>query len=362
MKTPGKHKTTVLVTGSEGLIGDAVVVGFHGTYDVASFDIARPHKHPELQDFIDCDLTRNESVERALNTLRRRHGDSLASVIHLAAYYDFSGKPSSLYRDLTIDGTGRLLRGLQSFEVEQFVFTSTLLVMKPAEDDELIRETSPTEPAWDYPQSKLVTENVIEQERGRMRAVILRVSGVYDEDCNSIPISQQISRIYEKKLESYFFPGDTSKGQAFVHLADLVDCFHRVVKHRSELSDFEVFLIGEPDVMSYEELQDRIGELIYGKEWPTIRIPKVMGKAGAWAQRMLADEEEDTFIKPWMIDLADQHYPVSIDKAQKKLHWRPKHRLRQTLPEMIRRLKRDPERWYEKNKLSFSEEKKALPE
>jgi nucleoside-diphosphate-sugar epimerase len=359
MKADAKRKPTVLVTGSEGLIGDVVVVGFHGTYDVASFDIARPWKHPELQDFIDCDLTKNESVERALLTLRQRHGNSLASVIHLAAYYDFSGKPSSLYRDLTIDGTRRLLRGLQLFEVEQFVFTSTLLVMRPSEDDEPIRETSPTEPAWEYPRSKLATERVIEQERGKMRAVILRVSGVYDEDCNSIPISQQISRIYEKKPESYFFPGDTSRGQAFVHLDDLVDCFHRVVKHRRELSDLEVFLIAEPDVMSYDELQDRIGELIYGKEWPTIRIPKAMAKVGAWAQDVLTDEDGDTFIKPWMIELADQHYPVAIDKAQRKLHWKPKHRLRDTLPEMIRRLKRDPERWYEKNKLRFPEEKKA---
>lgn len=349
-------KSTVLITGSEGLIGDRVVVNLSTQHDVAGFDIARPWKHPELEDFIDCDLTKDKSVAHALETLRERHGNCLASVIHLAAYYDFSGAPSPLYRDLTIEGTRRLLRGLQSFEVEQFVFASTLLVMKPSEDDEPIRETSPMEPAWEYPQSKLATERVIAQERGKIRAVILRVSGVYDEDCNSVPISQQISRIYERMLESYFFPGDASKGQAFVHLDDLADCFQRVVERRRELADFEVFLIAEPDVMNYEELQDSIGELIHDKEWPTIRIPKIVAKAGAWAQDALT-QEEDTFIKPWMIDLADQHYPVAIGKARKKLGWDPKRRLRDTLPEMIERLKRDPKRWYEENKLKFPEEK-----
>jgi nucleoside-diphosphate-sugar epimerase len=350
-------KPTVLITGSEGLIGDPLVVDLSAHHDVASFDIARPWKHPELEDFIDCDLTKDDSVANALGILRQRHGNHLASVIHLAAYYDFSGEPSPLYRDLTIEGTRRLLRGLQSFEVEQFVFSSTLLVMKPSEDDEPIHESWPTEPAWEYPKSKLATERVIEQERGKMLAVILRIAGVYDENCNSVPISQQISRIYEKKLESYLFPGDASKGQAFVHLDDLTDCFHRAVERRRELGEFEVFLIAEPDVMSYEELQDCIGELIHGKEWPTIRIPKIVAKAGAWTHDVLARKEEEVFIKPWMIDLADQHFPVAIGKAREKLGWEPRHRLRDTLPEMIERLKRHPERWYEKNKLSFPEAK-----
>jgi len=30
-------------------------------------------------------------------------------------------------------------------------------------------------------------------------------------------------------------------------------------------------LIAELDVLSYAELQDRLGELIHGQEWPTIR-------------------------------------------------------------------------------------------
>jgi nucleoside-diphosphate-sugar epimerase len=147
------------------------------------------------------------------------------------------------------------------------------------------------------------------------------------------------------------------KGQSFVHLDDLTDCFHRAVERRRELGGFEVFLIAEPDVISYEELQDCIGELIHGKEWPTIWIPKIVAKAGAWMHDVLARKEEEVFIKPWMIDLADQHFPVAIGKAREKLGWEPRHRLCDTLPEMIERLKRHPERWYEKNKLSFPEAK-----
>ena len=348
-------KPVVLVTGSEGLIGDAIVNACCHEYDLVGFDVERPHKNPETQDFIDCDLTKDNSVANALATLRERHGNRLASVIHLAAYYDFSGAPSHLYKDLTIEGTRRLLHGLRSFEVEQFIFSSTHIVMKPSEEGEPVTEESPVDPAWAYPKSKLETEKLIAAERDGIRAVILRIAGVYNEDCHTVPIAQQIARIYERDFESYFFPGDASHGQAFVHLDDLVDCILRTVSRRARLADYDVFLVAEPDVMSYAELQDRLGELIHGREWPAIRIPKVVAKAGAWAQEKISGDE-NTFIKPWMIDLADQNYPIDITRAKEALGWEPKHRLRDTLPEMVKRLKENPRQWYETNGLPAPEE------
>jgi nucleoside-diphosphate-sugar epimerase len=89
---------------------------------------------------------------------------------------------------------------------------------------------------WDYPKSKLDTAKIISEERGDIPAVILRIGGVYNEDGHTVPIAQQIARIFEKRFESYFFPGDPSAGQAFVHLHDLVDLIHRVIESRDRLS------------------------------------------------------------------------------------------------------------------------------
>ena len=109
--------------------------------------------------------------------------------------------------------------------------------------------------------------------------------------------------------------------------------------------------------MSYKDLQDEIGKLIHGEEWATVWIPKFVAKAGAWAKSVVGGEEE-TFIKPWMIDLADDHYPVSINHARGELGWEPKYRLRDTLPEIINHLKQDPARWFEVNKLPVPDELK----
>ena len=350
------RKPLVLITGISGLIGSRISKKLSTDYRIVGLDIVEPS--PADADFLKTDLTDDESVQQALARIRGKYSPEVASVIHLAAYYDFSGEPSPLYDELTVEGTRRLIRELkgQNFNVEQFVFSSSLLVMKPDEEGRRISELSETRAEWAYPESKLKAEKVIREERGDIPVVILRIAGVYDDECHSLPVSQQIARIYEKQLESYVFPGDASHGQALVHLDDLASCFCSAVERRRELEPESLFLIAEPDVMSYRDLQERLGELIHGKEWPTIPIPKAVAKAGAWVQEKLAESDEDKpFIKPWMVDLADDHYAAMIAHARAKLDWEPAHRLRDTLPAMIDFLKENPRKFYEENGLPISE-------
>lgn len=349
-------KPTLLITGAAGLIGSSLLRRVQHDYQVIALDIVEPKVPGAGYDFVHCDLTDEESVRRSLEQVRRTHGTQLAGVVHLAAYYDFSGEPSPLYEQLTVEGTRRLLATLHDFEVEQFLFSSSLLVMAPAQTGELLDETSPTRAEWEYPKSKLATEAVVRQTQGDIPSVILRIAGVYDEDCHSIPIAQQIRRIYENDLESYFFPGNPEHGQSFVHLDDVIDCLARTVERRGELDHSELLLIGEPEALSYVELQRRIGELLHGAQWPAIRIPKTVAKAGAWVQNALSPSGQEPFIKPWMVDMADAHYPVNPGKAKTKLGWQPEHRLADTLPAMIDRLQENPQRWYEVNNLAAPSE------
>jgi nucleoside-diphosphate-sugar epimerase len=281
-----EDRPVVLITGAAGLIGTEVARRLAPAYRIVALDVeSPPGSFPREAHFVECDLTSDRATQDALRKARQLVGPRLASVIHLAAYYDFSGEPSALYEELTVGGTRRLLRALhESFQTEQFVFSSSLLVMKPADDDDVLTESSPVRAEWDYPESKLDAEAVIREERGEIPAVILRLAGVYDEGGHSPPICQQIWRIREKKLESFFFPGDPSHGQSFVHLEDAANCIRSVVDRRGELEPHEIFLVGEPDMLSYGELQDRIGDLVHGQEWPTLRIPAPLAKAGAWVK------------------------------------------------------------------------------
>lgn len=350
------NKPVVLVTGAAGLIGSKIVQRLKSDYTVVGLDLKRPKESHADVHWYELDLTEQDSVDSVIARIRDEHGDSIASVIHLAAYYDFSGAPSSMYHDLTVEGTRRMLRVLQAFSVDQFIFSSTLLVQRSSEQGHPVTAFSPTDAEWDYPKSKLAAEAAIKEERHKIPTLILRIAGVYDDQGHSPPITQQIKRIHEKEFESYFFPGDKTHGQSFIHLDDLTECLRAAVDRRNELPPREILVIGEEDVMSYEELQDSIGELIHGKQWPTIRVPKVMAKAGAWVKEKLTSGDDAPFIRPWMIDLADQNYPVDLRRASDQLQWYPHHTLRSTLPEMIEHLKRDPKQWYETNHLPLPQE------
>ena len=343
---------TIIVTGSGGFIGQAVCRAFvDDGYAVVGFD--RPDALKPLPGVTDipCDVTSDQGVADAVNRVVREFGDSIASVIHLAAYYDFSGDPSPLYEEVTVRGTGRLLRWLKTAKLEQFVFSSTMLVHAPCPPGERIKESSPVDPKWDYPLSKVQTEKLLLAQRNGIPVVLLRIAGVYTDRGESLPLSNQVQRIYEHRLTAKVFPGDTSAGQAFVHLDDVVEALRATVARRQQLPPEAVVLIGEPDTLSYDELQRTLAAHIHGeRDWDTTQIPKAVAKAGAWVQDQIPGVEEP-FIKPWMIDLADDHYGLDIARARQLLGWSPRHNLRDTLPKMVTALKTNPEDFYRINKL-----------
>ncbi len=347
----------IIVTGSSGRIGSAVMRRFAGRFgEVVGFDREAPKTQPPGCTYIPIEITSDESVREGLRVLREHHGANVASVIHLAAYYDFFGEPSEKYDEITVSGTGRLLRGLREhdFKVQQFVFSSTMLVHRPAEPGQFINEDWPIEPTWAYPESKVRTEQLIRDERGDIRAVLLRIAGVYDDLCHSIPLAHQMQRIYEGKLTSRIYSGSTSHGQSFIHMGDLVDAIALVVEHRAQLPPELPLLLGEPEPLSYDELQHTFARLIHGEELETLEVPGALAplaKAGAWVMEKLPGA--DPFIKPWMIDRANDHYALDIARARTLLGWEPKRSLRGTIPKMIAALKADPVGWYRENNLEL---------
>lgn len=341
-------KEVVVVTGSSGFIGRAIIEKLHPAYRIVGLDKEIYPFPPAVAESLKVDISSRESVAEAMQQVRSKFGGRIASCIHLAAYYDFSGETSPLYKKITVHGTENLLAALQPFEVQQFIFSSSMLVYKPTKPGRKIDENGELAPSWDYPKSKAETEDLIHNQRAGIPAVILRIAGVYNDEGNSIPITNQIQRIYERTITSHLFSGDTSSGNTFVHLDDLVDAVVKTVEKRHQLPPEIVLNIGEERPVSYEQLQHAIGQLVHGEEWKTYEIPKPLAKAGATVQEVFGDP----FIKPWMIDKADDHYEMDISRAKMVLDWQPKHSLLQTLPKMIENLKADPSAWYKKNKLT----------
>ncbi len=83
------------------------------------------------------------------------------------------------------------MNALQPFEVEQFIYASTMLVHAACQPGERINEQQPIDPHWAHPISKAAAKAVIQQESGQMPALVLRLAGVYDERFMAPTAAQQ---------------------------------------------------------------------------------------------------------------------------------------------------------------------------
>ena len=347
-------RPTVIVTGSGGMLGRRVCSRLADRgYFVFGFDRAgfpEPPKGEYVRD-VEFDVTDYSNVRGAMADVRKARGDKIAAVVHLAAYYDFSGEDSPLYEKVTVEGTDRLLNALQDFELGRFIFSSSMLVHAPCKVGEHLTEDSPLEGKWPYPKSKITTEKIILEGHPEAASTVLRMAGVYTDWGKQPTLVQQIKRIWEKDLESHLFPGDVEAGQSLMHVDDAVDSLVAAVERRDSVPPGTPILVGEPNPPGYGQLQNRIAELLHGEAWTTVHIPAWFAKAGAWAK----ERTVGSFVKPYMVDLASDHYALDVSRAKAMLDWSPTRELMDVLPTICGRLKDDPAAWYEANGLKPNE-------
>lgn len=348
------QRPLVLITGAAGNLGQTLAQSLSDDYRIVGLNrTAQETTFPILQ----ADFSSAASIELALHKIRAAYGAHIASVVHLVAYFDFTNADDPRYRSVNIEGTRHLLRALQAFEVEQFIYASTMLVHAPCRPGERIDESQPIDPRWAYPRSKAAAEDVVRQEHGHIPYVNLRLAGVYDEQTMVPTMAQQFARIYEHDIQSYFYSGNTLVGQAMLHRDDMLNAFRRTIDRRATLPPETALLIGEADALGYDALQDRIGALLHGTDdWPTVQVPKAVAAAGLWVQSRLEplipdaiDKGQPPFVQPFMAEMADDHYALNTSLARQLLGWEPQHNFKDELPRLVQALKDDPPAWYRRN-------------
>ncbi|WAJ70407.1 NAD-dependent epimerase/dehydratase family protein [Catenovulum adriaticum] len=353
-KNSGSAKPIILITGASGNIGTELCKQLKSSYTTIGLDRSESKITDESHR---CDLTSADSIALAMSKIKADHGSNIAAVVHLAAYFDFTGKPNPMYQKVNVDGTRNLIEGLKEFEVERFIYSSTMLVHQAGVPGQKVNEKTPIDPQWEYPISKAKAEEVVVENCKDMPYSLVRLAGLYDDKIAVPTLSDQIARIYERDLKSHLYSGDLMAGQAFIHREDMLEMFKCLIEKRNEVPQQHTLLAGEEDVMGYQALQNRLGSLIFGdEEWSTAIVPGSIAKAGAWLETKsepvvpdAIDQGEKPFIKPFMIDLASQHYHLDITQAKSQLNWKPKHNIYDELETLVKNLKADPPRWYKQN-------------
>ncbi|MGB5549679.1 MAG: NAD-dependent epimerase/dehydratase family protein, partial [Thermoanaerobaculia bacterium] len=106
-----ESKPIVAITGASGFLGRRVLDLLKSQYRLIAIDLRSQSesgvpKHPNIS-WHQFDICNENALEAVCSEVK--NGDKLHSVIHLAAYYDFSGEDHPEYQRTNLDGLRNLL-------------------------------------------------------------------------------------------------------------------------------------------------------------------------------------------------------------------------------------------------------------
>jgi nucleoside-diphosphate-sugar epimerase len=136
-----------------------------------------------------------------------------------------------------------------------------------------------------------------------------------------------------------------------VHVADVAKTFRAAISATSGTPGVHRFLVGESDPVTYAQIHETAAHAFLGREIPLLRVPKLFAKSGAWlTARLAAVRGNRTFIQPWMIDFAGEHFEFDLTHSRKQLGWSPTRFLGDHLDTMCERAAAYRDIWLEKNR------------
>jgi UDP-glucose 4-epimerase len=177
---PGSHdwhgsRLKILVTGSSGRIGSAIVKALRASHEVIGLD-QRPHAATTHLGSVTDGALVKQLVER------------VDAIVHTASLHapHLASNSEQAFRDINIGGTERLLHAALKHRVQSFVYTSTTSVYGAAMDDAAravwVTESLAPQARDIYDETKLAAEALCAgAHRAGLACVSLRMSRCFPE-------------------------------------------------------------------------------------------------------------------------------------------------------------------------------------
>lgn len=245
----------ILVTGGAGFIGRNLVNFLLENNTVVIYDNLSNSSKLDIKPLIDKGA---EFVEEDILDYPSLQGTSVGCdmIIHLAAK---SGvMDSTLHPDITMEvnvkGTENVMRCCIENKIKKIIFASSASVY--ADSENLINESSKTNPQSPYGKSKLEAEKIIKKysQEFQIDSICLRMFNVYGRGQNinyAGVISKFIENISENKPIK--INGDGKQTRDFVSIYDVIDAFDCAIKNIKEKRG-KIYNVGSGKAISINSL------------------------------------------------------------------------------------------------------------
>jgi len=349
----------LIVTGASGFVGRRVIELLRPFYRVEAVDRRSPAEsgldhgvgqHPNVR-WHQVDLADREAVDALFGHLS--HNGGADAVIHLAAYYDFTGEDHPEYTRTNVHGLGNLLEACAGLGLRRFVFASSLAASEFPPPGGALDESSPPDGEHAYAASKRRGEAMLAEYRDRVPSCIVRFAALYSDWCEYPPLFVFLDTWLSKRWNARILGGRGESAVPYLHVRDAAFFLRRVLERMDDLEPCEVLLASPDGAVTHRDLFAAATQYYYGHDVRPIRVPKPLAAAGMWmldaVGRLLGNRP---FERPWMARYIDRQLSADSRRSRRRLDWAPRGRLDvlRRVPFLVENLRTSPLEWQRRNR------------
>jgi nucleoside-diphosphate-sugar epimerase len=345
---------SLVLTGASGFVGRHLLDDLKSDYRI--FAIARRSQHdcgapvhPNIA-WMRVDIAEREDLARTFREIATAGGAKV--LVHLAAYYDFTGRHHPEYRRTNVDGTRNVLEAAREAGVGGFVFASSVAACAFPRPEGAVDELTPADGDHVYAWSKREGERLVREMAPPMTSRIARFGAIYSDWCEYPPLYVFLRTWLGRSWRSRVLAGSGDMAIPYIHIRDLVSFFRRLLSSSCDPGPTEVLVASTSGSTSLDRLF-RLATLSYfGRPRTPLFVPRALASAGLvgmdFAGRAIG---RPPFERAWMRHYVDKRLVVDNRRTRECLGWEPnpRFRLERRLPFLIERLKSEPFEWLARN-------------
>ena len=233
-------------------------------------------------------------------------------MIHLAAYYDFTGEEHPEYYRTNVQGLRNILDLSGLVGTRHFIFSSSVAASAFPAPAAALTETSLADGKHIYAKTKRIGEDMLAEYRDVFRSVIVRFAALFSDWCEYPPLYMFLDTWLSSRWNRRVLGGMGQSAIPYLHVHEVPRFFSCLIDRLPDLAPGQV-VIASPDgavshlalfkVATREYLGHRVKPLFMPKPLcgPGIRVRDLLG-------RVLG---ERPFERTWMAEYIDQQMTVN---------------------------------------------------
>jgi nucleoside-diphosphate-sugar epimerase len=277
-------------------------------------------------------------------------------VVHLAAYYDFTGEDHPEYWRTNVDGLRNVLEECRELAPFRFVLASSVAACEFPRPGEALTESSPPDAAVTYAATKRLGEEMLAEYRNSFPSTIVRFAALFSDWCEYHPLfvffETWLSAIWNRRV----LGGRGEFGVPYLHVRDAASFIGRVLERFDRFEPEAVLIASTDGSVTVRELFEEVTHYYFGARDRPLILPKSVCWVGMHAMDMVGRITGNRpFERPWMARYIDRQLTVDASRTRERLGWAPRERLeiRRRLPFLIENLRADPVEWQRRNRAAM---------